>query len=155
MSHTQVHASCVAFGDRAVLIRGPSGSGKSELVLRLIESEGFGLGGTPQRATLVADDQVLLAHTNNRIYAKPALALAGLLEIRGHGIVRLQHVQDIALCLVVDLMPASEISRMPEIEELTTMIMGVKLRRLALDGHAAAAPAKLRSKCFSSAIETR
>jgi HPr kinase/phosphorylase len=155
MSQTQIHASCVAFGDRAVLIRGPSGSGKSELVLRLIDAEGYGLGNMPQRATLVADDQVLLTQTDDTIYAKPAPALAGLLEIRGQGIVSLNYVQNIALCLVVDLVPASEISRMPEPEELTTMIMGVKLPRLALDGHAAAAPAKLRSKCFSSAIETR
>ncbi len=152
---TQIHASCVAFGGKAVLIRGPSGSGKSELVMRLIDGEGFGLGHTPQRATLVADDQVILTLINDKIYAKPASALAGLLEIRGQGIMSLDYVQDIVLSLVVDLVPASEISRMPEPDELSTMILGVELPRLAIDGHAAAAPAKLRSKCFSSAIKTR
>lgn len=152
---TQTHASCVAYGDKAVLIRGPSGSGKSELVLRLIDAEGFGLGQSPQRATLVADDQVMLTLNNNTICAKPAPALAGLLEIRGLGIVSLDYVQDIVLSLVVDLVSAAEISRLPEREELTTMILGVELPRLALDGHAAATPAKLRSKCFSSGIKKR
>jgi HPr kinase/phosphorylase len=155
MTQTQIHASCVAFDDQAVLIRGPSGSGKSELVLRLIDAEGYGLGTMPQRATLVADDQVILSLLNNKILAKPAPALAGLLEIRGQGIVNLEYVQDIAICLVVDLVAASDVARLPEPEELTTTILGVHLPRLALDGHATAAPAKLRSKCFSSAIKTR
>ena len=155
MTDKLIHASCVAFGKHGVLIRGPSGSGKSELVLRLIDAEGYGLGGTAHRATLVADDQVVLTLIEGQIYTKPAPALAGLLEIRGQGIVNLEYVQDIALVLVVDLVPACEIARMPEPEELITELLGLSVPRLALDGHSAAAPAKLRSKCFSSQVKTR
>lgn len=152
---TQIHASCVAFGDSAVLIRGPSGSGKSELVLRLIDAAGFGLGDRARRAILVADDQVVLTRKDNRIYAGPAPRLAGVLEIRGVGLMNLDFIQDIAVDLVVDLVPAAEVSRLPEPEELATVILGLRLQRLALDGHAAATPAKLRSKCFSSGVKTR
>lgn len=155
MTDMQIHGSCVAFGEQGVLIRGPSSSGKSELVLRLIDAEGYGLGDTPQRAALVADDQVVLTLIEGQISAKPAPALAGLLEIRGQGIVNLEYVRDIALVLVVDLMPAGDIARMPELEDLTTTLLGLSLPRLALDGHSAAAPAKLRSKCFSSRVKTR
>lgn len=155
MTQTLVHASCVAFGRQAVLIRGPSGRGKSELVLRLIDAEGHGLGDSPQRAVLVADDQVLLTRLEGQIYAKPVTALAGLLEIRGQGIVKVKFVQDIAVVLVVDLMPAEDIARMPEPDEMMTELLGLNLPRLTLDGHSAAAPAKLRSKCFSSEVKTR
>ncbi len=155
MTTLQIHASCVAFGNQGVLIRGPSGSGKSELVLRLIDAEGYGLGDNPHRATLVADDQVVLTLINAQIYAKPAPALAGLLEIRGQGIVNVDYVQDIAVVLVVDLMPAGDIARMPETKDQRTELLSLTLPRLALDGHSAAAPAKLRSKCFSSQVKTR
>ncbi len=155
MMQTQIHASCVAFGDRAILIRGPSGSGKSELVLRLIDGEGYGLGARLQRAALVADDQVVLSLREGMIFASPALKLAGLLEIRGQGIVSVEFVENVALVLVVDLMPYEDISRMPEPDTLTTALLGLQLPCLALDGHSAAGPARLRSKCFSSGVKKR
>ena len=70
-----VHATCVAIGDRAVLLCGPSGSGKSDLALRLID------GG----AQLVADDQVVLRAEGGRIVARAPEALAGRMEVRGIG----------------------------------------------------------------------
>ncbi len=72
----QVHASAVTIGDSGVLLRGPSGSGKSDLALRLID------GG----ARLVADDRVDIYQTRDGLMMAPPESLAGLLEVRGLGI---------------------------------------------------------------------
>jgi HPr kinase/phosphorylase len=85
----QFHASCAARGESGVLVLGPSGSGKSDLVLRLL-NHGF---------MLVADDRVEVADG----VARPPLALAGLLEVRGLGIVRLPHRPAARLALAVEL----------------------------------------------------
>jgi len=77
-----VHGTCVLIGPRAVLLRGPSGSGKSDLAFRLIRGEG-------PSAMLVADDQVGLDVEEARLVASPPAALAGLLELRGLGLMPL------------------------------------------------------------------
>jgi HPr kinase/phosphorylase len=82
-----VHASAVLVGARAVLIRGPSGSGKSQLARQLIEMRGNGVAFT----RLVGDDRVHLEAANGRLLVRPADALAGLLEVRGVGLIRLDH----------------------------------------------------------------
>jgi HPr kinase/phosphorylase len=155
MISEQIHASCVAFGDRAVLIRGESGSGKSDLVLRLIDSEGYGLGMLLMRGMLVADDQVVLTRRGETVYASPPATIAGKMEIRGQGIVEVPWVSDIAIYLVVDLMAEAQIPRMPEAHELTATLLGLATPRLALDADGNSAPARIRSKCFSSAPKTR
>jgi HPr kinase/phosphorylase len=92
---TQVlqHASCVAINGRALLIKGPSGSGKSGLALQLM---GFG-------ARLVADDQTLLQRDGDRIVASCPTSLFGLIEARGMGILRTESAVDAEVVLVVDL----------------------------------------------------
>jgi HPr kinase/phosphorylase len=155
MISEQIHASCVAFGDRAVLIRGGSGSGKSDLVLRLIDSEGYGLGMLPMRGMLVADDQVVLTRRGEAVYASPPATISGKMEIRGQGIVEAPWVSNIAICLVVDLMAEAQISRLPEADELTTTLLGLATPCLAVDASGNSAPARIRSKCFSSAPKTR
>ncbi|MDE2385041.1 MAG: HPr kinase/phosphatase C-terminal domain-containing protein [Alphaproteobacteria bacterium] len=140
-----IHASCVAFGAVGVLLRGASGSGKSSLCLRLIDSEGFGLGTAPLRARLVADDQVLLRREGNAIVATAPAALAGKLEIRGLGIVDVGHLQQAALGLVVDLSAGAAIERLPLAQDLQTEILGLRLPRLLLDGQAPDAAARLRA----------
>ena len=85
----RLHGSCVSRDGVGVLLLGPPGAGKSELVLRL-RAHGF---------ALVADDQVLIEAGA----ARPPPALAGLLEVRGLGIVRLDHVAPVRLALVVEL----------------------------------------------------
>lgn len=92
----QIHASCAAREGNGVLLLGPSGVGKSDLLLRL-RDHGF---------ALVADDQVCI----NDGFASAPAALAGLLEVRGLGIFRLAFVQDVRLVLAVELAAAS---RMP------------------------------------------
>jgi HPr kinase/phosphorylase len=89
-----VYGSCASKDGEAVLILGPSGSGKSELVVRLI-ARGF---------ALVADDQVEVLDG----MARPPAALAGLLEVRGLGILRLDAVYPVPLRLIVELGPPAE-----------------------------------------------
>jgi HPr kinase/phosphorylase len=96
----QIHASCVARDGHGVLLTGLSGAGKSDLALRLI-GRGF---------MLVADDRVEIAEGR----ASPAASLAGLLEVRGFGIVRLPYVAPSPVRLSVQVMPA--LRRLPELE---------------------------------------
>lgn len=85
----QIHASCAAREGVGVLLLGRAGAGKSDLVLRLLD-RGF---------VLVADDRVEIA---GGVAAAPP-ALAGLLEVRGMGIVRLDFLASARLALAVRL----------------------------------------------------
>ncbi len=134
-----VHATCVALKQgrswRAVLLRGPSGAGKSDLALRLIELD----------ARLVADDQTHLARRGRTLIATPPTALAGLIEVRGVGIVKLGKTRLLArapLCLLVDLVAPAEVERLPE--PAYEVIEGLALPRLALAPFEASTATKLR-----------
>jgi len=102
LSSETVHASTVAMDGRAVLISGPSGSGKSDLTLRLLD-RGF---------TLVSDDQTLVRREDDRLIASAPPTIAGKLEIRGIGIVDMEHVRDMPVALMVEL--TSDIQRLPD-----------------------------------------
>jgi len=130
---TRLHGGCVALAGRGVLLRGPSGSGKSELALALID------GG----ARLVSDDQTDLMACGRRLFAAPPKKLAGLLEIRGAGIVRLSHLALAELFLVVDLVPPDQVARLPE--PLDVALDGITLRGLRLAIGDASAAAKIRA----------
>jgi HPr kinase/phosphorylase len=119
----QVHGSCAARDGAGVLLMGPPGSGKSDLVLRLL-SRGF---------DLIADDRVDIA---DGIASAPA-ALAGMLEVRGLGVMRLPHRQQAALALVVEL--GAVPSRMP----LPTRHPMLDLPQVGIDGTAASAPERV------------
>jgi HPr kinase/phosphorylase len=93
----QLHASCAARNGHGVLLIGPPGSGKSDLILRLLD-HGF---------DLVADDRVEL----DGGVARAPEALSGLLEVRGLGIVRLPYRDSVPVALVVEL---GEAERLPE-----------------------------------------
>ena len=142
---TNLHATCVAFARFGVLIRGPSGSGKSSLALRLIDAPGYGTGPNSLKAKLVADDQVLVQRQGLFLSASTPAALSGRLEIRGLGIVILDHRKTVTLHLVVDLVPVKTIPHMPEVAETRVELLGVVLPRLYLDAHTADAAAKLRA----------
>ena len=123
---TTIHASAVLVGARAVLIRGPSGSGKSRLVLDLISAA----GGPLRFARLVADDRAEIETRNARLLVRPAAALAGLIEVRGLGIRRLPYEPVAVVGWIVDL-AAADAQRLPTPEQSRITIDGVPLARFA------------------------
>ena len=124
-----MHASAVLVGERAVLIRGPSGSGKSRLAFDLILA---GRAGQVPPAILVGDDRVHLDTSAGNLIVRPARELAGLIEIRGLGIRRIEHVGEAVVGLIVDL-AAEDGERLPATEALTTRVDGVELPRIPVN----------------------
>lgn len=124
-----LHASCVAIGGRALLIEGPSGSGKSDLALRLID----------RGAKLVSDDQVMLRAEQGILYASAPATIAGKMEVRGIGIVAMEHVENMPVALFIQLQ--ADIERMP-LEMTTRMLAGVAVPAMALAPFEASAPLK-------------
>lgn len=134
-----LHASAVLVGARAVLIRGSSGSGKSRLAFDLIEA---GRTGALRFARLVADDRVYLEAANGRLVARPAQALAGLIELRGIGLLRLTHEPRAIVGLVIDL-AAADANRLPSADQRLVEVEGIMLPRLPVAAGAAALPTVL------------
>ena len=124
---TTIHASAVLVGARAVLIRGPSGSGKSRLAFDLISAA----GGPMRFARLVADDRAEIEPVAGRLLVRPAPALAGLIEVRGLGIRRLPYEPVAVVSLVVDL-AAADAQRLPGPEQVCIAIEGIPLARIAV-----------------------
>ena len=127
-----LHASCVAVDGVGVLIRGKPGAGKSDLALRLIDTG----------AALVADDSCETSVRGGSLYVTAPTTIAGKLEIRGYGIVKLPARAEATVGLVVDLKAEAEIERLPE--TATCDIDGVALPLLTVDAFSASAPAKVR-----------
>jgi HPr kinase/phosphorylase len=125
-SGATVHASAVLVGDRAVLIRGPSGSGKSRLAFDLILA---GRSGQIPPAVLVGDDRVHLDVSQGQLIVRPARELAGLIEIRGLGIRRCDFAAEAVVGVVVDL-GAADAERLPAPAALWTEIYGIMLPRI-------------------------
>ena len=124
-TETNIHASAVLIGERGVLIRGTAGSGKSSLVLRLLDRD-------PATTWLVADDRVIVAAHHGHLVATVPPAIAGLLEIRGHGIVSRPYVSPVLIGLVVSLRPPGDCPRLPEPDAATTNLAGIALPLLTL-----------------------
>jgi HPr kinase/phosphorylase len=121
-----VHASAVRVGNRAVLIRGPSGSGKSHLAFDLVLA---GRAGQIPPAVLVGDDRVHLDINQGQLVVRPARELAGLIEIRGLGIRRCDFAAEAVVGMVVDL-EAADAERLPASAALRTQIYGIELPRI-------------------------
>jgi serine kinase of HPr protein (carbohydrate metabolism regulator) len=118
---------------RGVLITGPSGAGKSDLALRALAA-GF---------RLAADDRTLVWMSGGALYGRAPDALAGLIEVRGLGILRETALPFAEIVVVAECVPsAAAIERMPEPEEI--VIAGAPIPRLRIDPFEASAPAKLR-----------
>jgi HPr kinase/phosphorylase len=136
-----IHGTCIAFGDIGVLLRGPSGSGKSDLALRLID-----VG-----AILVADDRVMLSAEDGRLSACAPPALAGLLEVRGVGLVELPYASDIDIALIADLVSAGAVDRLPE--SGWSAYLETRIRSIALAPFEQTAVAKLRIAAYDAAAQ--
>ncbi|MEY2925951.1 MAG: hypothetical protein RL367_428 [Pseudomonadota bacterium] len=125
-----LHASCVAIDGTAVLISGRSGSGKSDLTLRLID----------RGAVLVSDDYTIVRQDQGTLFATAPDTIIGQIEVRGLGIVTLPAVANVPVALLVEL--DSEISRMPE-AGTGRAIAGLMLASIALAPFEASTPIKV------------
>ena len=130
LSAETLHASTVAKAGRAILITGPSGSGKSDLALRLLD-RGF---------TLVSDDQTIVRKDGERLVASAPPTIAGKLEVRGLGIVEVERANDVPVALIIEL--TIDIQRLPD-DSRERPILGVSLPFVTLDAMPASAPAKV------------
>jgi len=127
-----VHATAIAIEGDGVLLRGPPGAGKSDLALRLIE------GG----AHLLADDQALLQRVGNHVIVRAPAAIAGLIEVRGVGILQVDSLEEAPLALVVDLVPLAQVERIPD--NRFEIVLGLSVPLIALAPFEVSAAAKLR-----------
>jgi len=130
LSSENLHASCVASNGRAVLIAGPSGSGKSDLALRLLD-RGF---------TLVSDDRTVVRKEGEKLVASAPVSIKGKLEIRGIGIIDMDSIDDVPVALVVEL--TADLQRMPD-DSQERFIMGSGIPLVNIDALTASAPSKV------------
>ena len=130
LSSENLHASCVASDGRAVLIAGPSGSGKSDLALRLLD-RGF---------TLVSDDRTIVRKDGDRLIASAPATIKGKLEIRGIGIVDMESAGDMPVALVVEL--TADMQRLPD-DSRERLILGAGIPLISVNAMTASAPSKV------------
>lgn len=143
LSSEMLHATTVAVDGRGVLIEGPSGSGKSDLALRLID----------RGARLVTDDRTLVVRTPAGLVARPPqtvpASLEGRMEVRGIGIATVPHDAEAPVALIVRLEP--EPPRLPERRRRT--IAGIDVRVIALDPRPASTPIKIELALAQPGLE--
>ena len=135
-----IHASCVAVGNQGVLLLGPSGSGKSDLALRLIDE------GAKDDVRLVSDDRTLLFIAKGALHAKAPASIKGLLEVRGLGIIQLPVRTNVKIALAVKL--GREAGRLPVraiYHPPTGLESAAKVPQIALDARFGSTPAKVRA----------
>jgi serine kinase of HPr protein (carbohydrate metabolism regulator) len=130
LSSESVHASSVAVDGRAILITGPSGSGKSDLALRLID-RGF---------NLVSDDQTIVRRAGDRLIATAPPTIAGKLEIRGIGIIEMDAQADVPVALIVEL--TTDFARLPD-DGRERQLLGVSVPLITVDAMTASAASKV------------
>lgn len=130
LSSETLHCSTVAIGGRAVMIEGRSGSGKSDLALRLID----------RGARLVSDDYTIARRKGKLLLAAPPETIAGKIEVRGIGLVEMDHVVDQPVALVVQIFDV--VDRMPPTPELR-VIAGISVPVMKIAAMESSAPIKV------------
>lgn len=128
----KVHGTCIEVDGLGILLRGSSGSGKSDLALRLIEDG----------ARLISDDYTELSVSAGRLIARAPAKIEGLLEVRGVGVLKIGAALQAELGAIIDLVAPKEIERLPE--DKTEELFGVVLPLYCLTPFEASAPAKVR-----------
>lgn len=123
MSRENIHGTGLVLDGHGLVLRGPSGSGKSLLALLLLDA--WDSRGKP--AKLVSDDRVEIAAEADGLTLHAPAAIEGLIELRGRGIVQRPFVRSAPLHLVVDLVEATD--RMLEEDALTTELLGLPVAR--------------------------
>lgn len=126
------HATCIELNGKGILIVGDSGSGKSDLAIRLIDSGGI----------LVSDDYVELIEKNNKLIAKTAPNIGGMIEVRGVGLIKINYKERTNVELVLKLTERKQISRLPETEYFE--YGNAKVRQYIFDPFANSAIAKIK-----------
>lgn len=127
-----IHATTVSLDGRGVILRGPSGSGKSDLALRLI-NEG---------ALLVADDQTILFVESGRLMAQPPAEIAGKMEVRGVGVVKMGPPAIVPVFLLIDMSDPDDVPRMTDFAPVE--LVGHQIPRIHLAPFEMSATAKVK-----------
>jgi serine kinase of HPr protein (carbohydrate metabolism regulator) len=130
LSSETVHASCVSIGGRAVLIEGSSGSGKSDLALRLID----------RGAVLVSDDYTVVRRSAGALSAVAPPNIAGLIEVRGIGLVPMPFESDVPVALIVSI--TGTVDRLPD-DDSARLIAGISVPMCLIAPLEASAPVKV------------
>lgn len=148
MSDSQLlHATAIMIDNCGVLLLGKSGSGKSDLALRLIENN---------KAVLIADDVVKVEKKEQKIYVCCVDNIAGLLEVRGVGLVEYPYIDSAEVKLCVNLADnAKSVERLPE--KRTETILGLEIAQIDLYAKESSAPEKVLAaiRCLSNNREER
>ena len=132
LSSETLHVSSVAISGRAILISGRSGSGKSDLSLRLID----------RGATLVSDDYTMVRRVEGQLLARAPENIEGKIEVRGVGVLEFKTTSNVPVCLMVDL--DRDVERLPP-ERETITIAGVEVPVIAANALEASAPVKVEA----------
>jgi HPr kinase/phosphorylase len=131
-----IHASCVAIGGKGVLLLGPSGAGKSSLALQLMDAG----------ARLVADDRCDLFARAGKLYAAAPVSIAGLIELRGIGIVAMPHAKSVGVAMAVQLGPNRQRLPLPAFYKSPAPLKGLRpVPLIVVNAGDAAAGARIRA----------
>lgn len=140
MIKDNVHATCVDYQGTGILIIGPSGSGKSDLALRLIMNK---------NARLVADDRTDICNQNGKLTATCPSTILGQMEVREIGICNFSPCPQTEIKLVVNLLlPSQKTERLPETK--TICLCGINIPQINLHGLEASTPDKVILACYKS-----
>lgn len=128
----KIHATCVEVDGLGILLRGPSGSGKSDLALRLIDDG----------ARLIADDYTDLKAQNGQLIATAPQSIKDLIEVRGVGVLKIGAAVQADVGVIIDLVAPEQVDRLPEDEIIS--VLGLPVLRFKLTPFESSAPAKVR-----------
>ena len=127
-----VHATALVIEKKGVLLRGPSGSGKSDLALRLIDDG----------AVLISDDRTALIQRDGNVVAQCPASIAGKLEVRGVGILDVPYIEEAALSMIVNLVESDQVERLPLRSKAE--LLGCRIPLMLLKPFEASATAKIK-----------